>query len=164
MSMVDARSYRDNPNAMSNTLKAILAGGFIAGTIDIGAAVAIYHIGPIAILHAIASGLIGKASYASGLNTALLGLILQWAMSLIIAAIFVRAANRLPVLRRRWLAMGLAYGVAIFVVMTFIVVPLSASYPKNPPKLPGAAEQFIAMLLFGVIISYCAKRFGISIR
>ena len=93
---------------MSNTLKAILAGGFIAGTIDIGAAVALYHIGPITILQAIASGLLGKASYAGGLNTALFGLVLQWAMSLIIAAIYVLAANRLPVLRRRWLVMGLA--------------------------------------------------------
>ncbi len=145
---------------MSNTLKAILAGGFIAGTIDIGVAVALYHIGPVTLLQAIASGLLGKASYSGGLNTALFGLVLQWAMSLIIAAIFVLAASRLPVLRLRWLAMGLAYGVGIFVVMTFIVVPLSASFPKNPPKLPGAAEQFAAMLLFGVIVSYCAKRFG----
>jgi uncharacterized membrane protein YagU involved in acid resistance len=145
---------------MSNTLKAILAGGFIAGTLDIGAAVALYHIGPITILQAIASGLLGKAAYSGGLNATLLGLILQWAMSLIIAAIYVLAANRRPVLLQRWLVMGLAYGVGIFVVMTFMVVPFSASYPKNPPKLPGAAEQFLAMLLFGVIISYCARRFG----
>jgi hypothetical protein len=78
--------------------------------------------------------------------------------------IYVLAANRLPMLRQRWLAMGLAYGVGIFVVMTFVVVPLSASYPKNPPKLPGAAEQFAAMLLFGVIVSYCAKRLGVRPR
>jgi uncharacterized membrane protein YagU involved in acid resistance len=145
---------------MSNTLRAILAGGLIAGTVDIGAAVAIYHVGPVAILQAIASGILGKAAYSGGLSTALLGLVLQWAMSLIIAAIFVLAANRLPVLWRRWLVMGLAYGVAIFVVMTFVVVPLSASYPKNPPQMPQSAEQFVAMLLFGVIVSYCAKRFG----
>jgi len=145
---------------MSKTLQAILAGGFIAGTIDIGAAVAIYHVGPIAVLQAIASGLLGKASYSGGLNTALLGLVLQWGMSLIIAAIFVFAASRLPMLWRRWLVVGLAYGVAIFVVMTFVVVPLSASYPKNPPQMPQSAEQFLAMLLVGVIISYCAKRFS----
>ena len=144
---------------MSNTLRAILAGGFIAGTIDIGVAIALYHIGPLTLLHAIASGLIGKASYSGGLDTALLGLVLQWAMSLVIAAIFVLAASRLPVLRQRWLAMGLAYGVGIFVVMTFIVVPLSASFPKNPPKWPGAAEQLLAMLLFGAIISGCARWF-----
>jgi hypothetical protein len=142
---------------MSNSLRAILAGGLIAGTIDIGAAVAIYHVGPIAILQAIASGLLGKAFYSGGFNTALLGLVLQWAMSLIIAAIFVLAAGRLTLLRRRWLVMGLAYGVGIFVVMTFVVVPLSASYPKNPPQMPQSAEQFVAMLLFGVIVSYCAK-------
>jgi hypothetical protein len=69
---------------MSNNLRAILAGGFIAGTIDIGAAVALYHIGPITILQAIASGLLGKAAYSGGLNTVVLGLVLQWVMSLII--------------------------------------------------------------------------------
>src|ERR1700722_3830594 len=108
MSMGDARSYRDNPNAMSNNLRAILAGGFIAGTLDIGVAVALYHIGPITLLQAIASGILGKAAYSGGLNAALFGLVLQWAMSLIIAAIYVLAADRLPMLRRRWLAMGLA--------------------------------------------------------
>lgn len=113
----------------------------------------------IAILQAIASGLLGKASYSGGLNTAFLGLILQWAMSLIIAAIFVFAASRLSVLWRRWLAMGLGYGVGIFIVMTFVVVPLSASYPKSTLKFPQSAQQFLAMLLFGVIVSYCARRF-----
>src|SRR6202789_2865786 len=98
--MVAARSYRDNPHAMSNNLRAILAGGFIAGTLDIGAAVALYHISPITILQAIASGLLGKASFAGGINTALLGLVLQWAMSLIIAAIYVLAADRLPEIGR----------------------------------------------------------------
>jgi uncharacterized membrane protein YagU involved in acid resistance len=143
----------------SNILAAILAGGFIAGTVDIAAAVALYHVGPVAILHAIASGLLGKASYAGGAATALLGLVLQWAMSLIIAAIFVLASRRLPVLTRRWRIAGLAYGVAIFLVMSFIVVPLSAATPKGQPNF----SQLLAMLLFGAIISWCA-RFGTSSR
>ena len=142
---------------MSNTLKAILIGGLVAGTLDIGAAVAIYHAAPVAVLHAIASGLIGKASFTGGMGTALLGLVLQWAMSLIIAAIYVFAAKPLPLLTRQWLVMGLAYGVGIWVVMNLVVVPLSATFPKNPPRLDAG---IIAMLGFGVIISYCARKFG----
>lgn len=141
---------------MPKTLMAIIAGGLIAGTVDIGVAVAIYHVSAVAILHAIASGLLGKASYGGGMVTAALGLLLQWTMSLIIAAIFVLASARFSALSRRWLAAGLAYGVVIFVVMSFVVVPLSAATPKAKPSFP----QFLAMLLFGVIISWCDKKFG----
>jgi uncharacterized membrane protein YagU involved in acid resistance len=145
---------------ISKTLRAILTGGFIAGTIDIGAAVALYNVGPVTVLHAIASGLLGRTSFAGGLNTALLGLVLQWVMSFIIAAIFVLAAERLPLLSRRWLSMGLIYGVVIYVVMSFVVVPLSAAYPKSVPTPLSAGKQLLAMLLFGGIVSYCARRFG----
>ncbi|HKD47502.1 MAG TPA: hypothetical protein VKB67_07430 [Rhizomicrobium sp.] len=145
---------------MPKTFSAILAGGLIAGTIDIVVAVAIYHASPVTVLHAIASGLLGKASYSGGFVAALLGLLLQWAMSLIIAAIFVLASLRLAVLSRRWLVMGLAYGVAIYAVMSFVVVPLSAAYPKTPPAPLHDGPQILAMLLFGVIISWCARRFG----
>ena len=142
---------------MSNMVKAILAGGLIAGTLDVAAAVAIYHVGPVAVLHAIASGVLGQASYYGGLGSAFLGLLLQWAMSLIIAAIYVLAAERLTLLTRHWLAMGFLYGVGIWVVMNWVVVPLSAAFPKNPPKLDAG---IFAMLAFGVIISFCARKLG----
>jgi uncharacterized membrane protein YagU involved in acid resistance len=140
-------------------IAAILLGGFVAGTIDIGSACLINGLSPVVILHAIASGALGKASYAGGLGTAGLGLLLQWAMSLIIAAIFVFAARLLPFLSRLWLASGLAYGVAIFVVMSFVVVPLSNAYPK-PHGMPPPAnivENLLAMLLFGIIVAWFAR-------
>ena len=50
-------------NARSTTWMAILYGGFIAGTIDIGVASLINGISPWVILRAIASGLLGKAAF-----------------------------------------------------------------------------------------------------
>jgi hypothetical protein len=50
--------------------------GFVAGTIDIGAACLINRLGLIAILQAIASGLLGRDSFHSGLSAAALGLVL----------------------------------------------------------------------------------------
>lgn len=140
-------------------LTAILLGGFVAGTIDIGSACLINGVGPIMILHAIASGLLGKASYAGGLNTAGLGLVLQWGMSLIIAAIFVVASQIMPILSRRWLSAGLAYGVAVFIVMSFVVLPLSNAYPKphGVPHVDKIIENLVAMLLFGVIVAWFAR-------
>lgn len=136
---------------------AILWGGFVAGTIDIGAAALINGISPMIILRAIASGLLGPAAFHGGLPVALLGLVLQWAMSLLIAAIFVVAAQRLAWMRQRWIAAGLAYGVVVFVVMEYVVVPLSAAMEPHFTVV-SLLENVAAMLLFGLIVSFFARR------
>lgn len=69
------------------SLLAILLGGFVAGTIYLGAAALINIASPILILHFIAGGVLGKPALAGGTSIVLLGLALQWAMSLIIAAL-----------------------------------------------------------------------------
>jgi len=142
---------------MNQTGLAILCGGLVAGTIDIGAAALISHLNPAVILHAIASGVLGKASFVDGASAAWLGLGLQWAMSLLIAGIFVTAATRMTWLRRRWLPAGLAYGVAVYVVMNYAVVPLSAAPFKAPAAPMPIALNLLAMLLFGLIVAFFAR-------
>ena len=138
--------------------RAILTGGLVAGTIDIGAAALINHLSPVVILHAIASGVLGKASFVGGASAAWLGLGLQWAMSLLIAAIFAVAATRASWLRIRWPLAGLAYGMAIYVVMNYVVVPLSAAPFKAPAAPVLIALNLLAMLLFGLIVAFFAGR------
>lgn len=136
--------------------RAILLGGFVAGTIDIGSAALINMVNPVVILHAIASGLLGRASFFGGAPSAILGLVLQWAMSLIIAAVYVLAGRMLAVLTRRWVAGGLCYGVVIFIVMNYVVVPLSAARPHHdlPHFTPvHFVGNVLAMLLFGLIVA-----------
>jgi hypothetical protein len=137
---------------------AILFGGLVAGTLDIGAASLMSGKDPGFICQFIASGLIGKsAAFAGGTGTVVLGLVLQWAMSLIIAAIFVSASVRLSVLRRLWLVAGLAYGVGVFFVMEWIVVPLSA-VGRAPHFTPESfAKNLAAMMVFGLIIAGGAR-------
>ena len=136
---------------------AILLGGMIAGTVDVGAAVLMSGKDAVFILQFIASGLIGKASFQGGTGTAVLGLVLQWAMSLIIAAIYVLASLRLGWLRRAWIAAGLAYGVGVFAVMNYVVRPLSAIGGIPHFKALSFAENMAAMLLFGVIVAFFAR-------
>ena len=147
----------------------IIMGGLIAGTIDIGSACVINSLSPLVILHAIASGLVGKAAFTGGAATALLGLTLQWAMSMLIAAIYLAVTASRPAWRRRWISTGCLAGVVIFAVMNYLVVPLSAA-PFRPPLTPlglltafSAAKFFAnlaAMILFGLIISFCARERG----
>jgi uncharacterized membrane protein YagU involved in acid resistance len=141
------------------SLSAVLYGGFVAGTLDIGAAALINMISPIVILKAIASGVLGKPAFAGGASVAVLGLVLQWAMSLLIAAIFVFAARRLPRLVLHWPTWGVAYGVVVFFVMNYVVRPLSAAWPKTHFTPAGFVENMLAMLLFGLIVAYCAHAF-----
>ena len=140
-------------------LSAILCGGFVAGTLDVGVAALINTISPIVILKAIASGVLGKPAFAGGTSVAVLGLGLQWAMSLLIAAIYVFAAHRLPRLVLRWPAWGIAYGVVIFFVMNYVVRPLSAAWPKTHFTPAQFVENMLAMFLFGLIVAFCAHAF-----
>jgi hypothetical protein len=141
----------------------IVIGGLIAGTLDIGAASLINWLNPVIILHYIASGLLGTRAFTLGAAAAYLGLILQWLMSILIAAIYFLVTARWQSLRTQWRLGGLYAGMVTFLVMNFVVVPLSAA----PLTYRDIVEHFhpvkyiadgAAMLLFAMIIAYCAYR------
>jgi hypothetical protein len=144
-------------------LWAVVCGGLVAGTLDIGAGALINAVSPLLVLQFIASGVLGKAAYQAGIAGVALGLGLQWAMSLLIAAIYVAARRWLAPVRnlltRSWLLGGVLAGVVIFVVMSFIVLPLSAAVPQLQPTALGAVENLLAMLGFGLIIAFAAHRY-----
>ncbi len=140
-----------------STPMAILLGGFVTGTLDIGAAALINGRNPLAVLMFVASGLLGKSAFQGGLGTAALGMVLQWLMSLVIAAVFVLAANRLPLLKQHWIVAGLAYGVGIFVVMNYVVVPLSEVARLPQFTAWTFAGNLLAMLGFGLMVAFFAR-------
>jgi uncharacterized membrane protein YagU involved in acid resistance len=92
------------------------------------------------------------------------GLLLQWAMSLLIAAVYVVVADIVSVLKRRWAIGGLAYSVVVFFVMNYVVVPLSAWHRQAHFTALRLGENLAAMLLFGLIIAYCTRTAIIRVR
>jgi len=140
-----------------STPMAILLGGFITGTLDIGAAALINGRHPLAVLAYVASGVLGKSAFQGGLGTAALGMVLQWLMSLLIAAVFVLAANRVPLLKQHWIVAGLAYGVGVFVVMNYVVVPLSEVARMPQFTTWTFAGNLLAMLGFGLMVAFFAR-------
>ena len=141
---------------MASILKTSIYAGLIAGTIDIGAACTINMIDPGPILRFIASGLLGTP-LPHETWVYCLGMGLQWIMSIIIAAIFVIAATKIPALLRRWIAAGIAYGIVVYFVMTFVVVPLSMA-KSGHVTMSSFVENLLAMILFGLIVAYMAQR------
>jgi hypothetical protein len=148
--------------------RSILYGGIVAGTVDVGAAALIYGLSPVVILHAIASGVLGKASFSGGSSSAVLGLLLQWVIGILAASVYGLAALRFPILLERWVAGGIGHGIGTFIVMNYFVAPLSNAWPPRPFTLEGALHKFtavkfvenlIAMFVFGWIIAWFAHRY-----
>lgn len=141
------------PRSRHPVLAAILWGGFVAGTLDIGAASLISGYSPVVILKYVAGGVLGKSSLAGGPAEAALGMVLQWAMSLLIAAIFVLIVGRRVAATRQWPVWGVAYGVVVFFVMNYVVMPLSALQKVPHFSVFSFIANLAAMLLFGWIIA-----------
>ena len=86
------------------------------------------------------------------------GLLLQWLMSILIAGCAAIAGLRLPILRKRWIAAGAVYGVVvIFLVMNYVVLPLSLA--RHSPHFIERTliGNLLAMLLFGLILAFFVR-------
>jgi len=143
--------------ASRSAFAAIVAGGLIAGTVDLGVAALLNAVSPVLIARYVAIGVLGRSSLDMGTASALLGLVLQWLMSILIAASYFFGTRRLPRLRNRWIAAGLAYGVVVFLVMNYAVLPLSrVGHVAHFTPLT-FVENLLAMELFGLIIAYFAR-------
>jgi hypothetical protein len=138
---------------------ALAAGGVVAGLLDLWAAALINGVTLDVIMRAVARGLLGAEAMQGGTSTAVLGLVLHVLMSLLIAAIYGAATLPLPVLLRRWVLFGVLFGLGVFVVMNYVVVPLSAiGRPPAFHSLAFALQHVLAMVGFGLIIAYAAHR------
>ena len=89
----------------------------------------------------IASGILGNAAFEGGIATALLGVLIHLLISFVIAGVFILSADRIPLLRRYAIPGALVYGFGVFIVLNFIVIPLS----KAPP-LP-ASTRAVPLLI-----------------
>lgn len=137
---------------------------FIAGTLDIADNL-IYNafrgITPAMVFRYIASGLIGptNALYAATAGV-LLGVFLHYLIALIWTVIFYAARTRLEILRRRPVLSGLVYGGFVYLVMNFIVVPLSAvPHLHRHIGLAARINAVLAVVLFvGLTVSLLLNR------
>jgi hypothetical protein len=88
---------------------------------------ALRGIAPERALQGVATGLLGRAAFAGGAATTALGAALLGGICAVIVAIYLAASRRFAALRRSPWRSGALYGVAVFAVMNFVVVPLSAA-------------------------------------
>jgi hypothetical protein len=146
----------------SPVIGAILWVGLLAGSLDgLDAMVSCWLRGitTLRLFQYIASGLLGVAAFQGGLATGVLGCLLHFLIAMGATTIYYLLTLRLPILLRRPAICGPLYGIGVYVVMHYLVVPLSAAPPQPQPTLNWVLNQlFSHTLLVGLPIALALSR------
>ena len=110
----------------SQAFRAILIGGLVVGVLDISSAFVIWWqrgVGARRGLQGIAAGLLSANSYDGGLVTAGLGLALHFFVAFVVVSVFYLASRKLGFLTIHPVMSGVLYGIAVYIVMYWLVLP-----------------------------------------
>jgi hypothetical protein len=115
----------------------------------------LYALPPSRLVQNIASGLLGKQAFAGGMNTVVLGLLLQYAMMSAMVGTYYLLGRRFDGLRRHPWRYGALYGVLLYIVMNDIVLPLSEA-PKTPFLMSWILSSMVMHVLIGLVSAHGA--------
>lgn len=139
---------------------------FLIGTALIGSADLLFAwsfwaskgVGFVDILHSIARGWYGKASEGMGMSSALVGALSHYMIIFGMLLAYWLAARVHAVFRRHVIALGAAYGLLLYLVMNFIVLPLSAAGMPKFNNVAWVASSIAMHMLIGVLIAWFVKK------
>jgi len=143
--------------------KIYLATALLVGILDITYAIAFSYFRsgtpPARLLQGVASGALGRAAFDGGWGTAAAGLGFHFLIAFTITAIFFFAASRLPWLIDKVLLTGPIYGIGVYCVMNYVVIPLSRIGPRPfPPMVVFVTGVLVHMFVIGLPIAVGARR------
>lgn len=137
---------------------AIPVGGFVAGTLDILQACILFGW---SIPLVIAGGLLGQQAFHGGAGTYILGLVLHYFIATTATAIYYGVSRRLTFLAQNWIVCGCFFGIAVELVMSLIVLPLSALHASGPYKLHDLLLGLgMHMLTIGLPVAFVVHRYS----
>jgi len=73
----------------------------------------------------VASGLLGQAARDGGMEMVVLGAALHWFICIGAAAILYFIVSRVKWLPRQWILLAIIHGIAVLLVMNYVILPLS---------------------------------------
>jgi uncharacterized membrane protein YagU involved in acid resistance len=106
----------------------------------------IQGVAPERLLQRIASGAFGPSSFSGGKKTATAGLFFHFLIAFVVATIFYLCSRKLLFLTKNPFLSGASYGIVVHLVMSRIVIPLSAV-----PKLPFSVQAFLTQLVIHIL-------------
>jgi len=146
----------------SSALFPILLATVVAGCLDISSAFIIYLVRGIGIprgLRGIAVGLLGReTALQGGWETALLGLALHFLIMFCVVVAFYLVSRTSPWISEHPLLSGLLYGPVVYLVMYWLVVPLSRIGPRPHSLSNDTLAIAIHIFLIGLPIAFIIAR------
>ncbi|HEY6231322.1 MAG TPA: hypothetical protein VIW64_08655 [Pyrinomonadaceae bacterium] len=154
--------FDDAHLARPRAFDTIVYGGIVVAILDGLFAFVFYGlilgVKPLRIFQSVASGVLGRSSFDGGARTFAFGLGLHFVVAICIAAVFYFASLKLPILIRHAIVSGLIYGLVAYLVMNYVVIPLS-KIGLRPTTLRVFLPAFIAhAFLVGLPIALLARR------
>jgi hypothetical protein len=146
-----------------SALKTIAFAGLLAGLLDGAAASVQYFIStgnsPTRVFQYIASAVFGKSAFAGGLEMAGWGLLFHLLIAMGFAALFFLLYPLIFRPLKNKIAMGIVYGLMVWMIMNLLVVPLTKA-PQGPFKLKGVLiGMSILILMVGIPVSLIISRY-----
>jgi hypothetical protein len=139
-----------------------LVGGLVAGTLDITYACIYNYLRrgtrPAAVLQSVASGVFGRDAFTGGTKMVVLGGFFHFLIAIIAAVIYYLASRRFRFLITQAVICGIIYGVLVYLVMNFVVLPLSAiPFKMSYGWMPLITGLLIHMFGVGLPISLAVR-------
>ncbi|MGB6877243.1 MAG: hypothetical protein WBD87_14545 [Candidatus Acidiferrales bacterium] len=139
--------------------------GLVAGTLDISENIvfnAFRHITPYMIFQYIASGLIGMKSFGLGGESVALGVAIHYAIAMTWTVIFYLASRKLLILTRHAAICGIVYGGVVYVIMNFVVLPLTrVPHARAAASVASRISGVLALLFcIGLAIALLVRKFA----
>lgn len=145
-----------------SALRTVLTAGCAAATIDIVFAFVFFGmtlaITPLRVLQSVATGWYGRAAFDGGLAAAAVGLVSHFFILIVAAWLYYLASRSVALLNRHAVACGIAFGIAIYIAMTFVIVPLSATPARALTLSVVSVGQFLIHPVIGLAIALITRR------
>jgi hypothetical protein len=151
-------SFTEKPNAF----RAIVTAWLVVGILDISSAFTIWisrGVSPTHGLQGLVLPLLGPSAFEGGFGTAGLGLALHFFIAFMVVVVFYAASRKIPMLGQQAIISGVLYGIAVYLVMYWIVLP--AAFPKfRHSSSNDALAIAIHIVLIGLPTALIVRRYS----
>jgi uncharacterized membrane protein YagU involved in acid resistance len=142
-------------------MRKLIAGGLVVGSLDITYAILFWSfrgVTPTRVFQSVAAGVLGRDSFNLGMKSALLGAALHYFIAFSIVIVYYIASKWLPLLIEHAVICGIIYGIGVYIVMNYVVIPLSnAARPKTFNLLWVSCSVIVHMFLIGLPAALFAR-------
>lgn len=147
-------------------IRKVALAALLAGTFDLLANFLLWglwkQVSPIRICQTIATGIYGQAAYDGGYVTAAVGVAAHFAIMLVMALVYSGVVGVSKWARDNWIVTAIVYGLILWAVMNYVVVPLSAAHRPGPwplvLDLKLAFNLFCHVVLVGFVFALIFRR------